>query len=74
VTVAPELNSMAVFNKGTENGFRASIPTGGHITPISTEGDKLLWKNAQKNEKKSKISDTINSTKPIFNPDSVDLV
>jgi len=42
VTVAPELSKIAVFNKGTEKGFKASIPTGGHITPISTAGDKLL--------------------------------
>jgi len=31
-----------VFNKGTENGSRALIPKGGHIAPISMEGDKLL--------------------------------
>jgi len=40
--VAPELNSKAVFKRGTENGFNGSIPTGGHITPISIDGDKLL--------------------------------
>jgi len=68
VTVAPELNNIAVFNNGTPNGFKALIPFGGHITPISTEGDKLLWKKAQKNEKKNKISETINKIKPNFKP------
>jgi len=68
VTVAPELNKTAVFNKGIPKGFKAWTPLGGHITPISTEGDKLLWKNAQKKEKKNKISETIKSINPIFNP------
>lgn len=42
VTVAPELKRIAVFKRGTERGLRSSIPKGGHITPIPTEGDKLL--------------------------------
>ena len=74
VTVAPELNNTAVFNKGTEKGFRGSIPTGGHATPISTEGDKLLWKNAQKNEKKNRTSEIINNRNPIFKPKTATLV
>ena len=68
VTVAPELNRTAVFKRGTPKGFKACTPLGGHITPISIEGDKLLWKKAQKKEKKNKTSDTINSIKPIFRP------
>ena len=59
---------MAVFNNGTEKGFNGSIPLGGHKTPISTEGDKLLWKKAQKKETKNKTSDTIKSKNPIFKP------
>lgn len=74
VTVAPELNKIAVFNNGTENGFKGSIPTGGHITPNSTEGDKLLWKKAQKKLKKNKTSDNINNKNPIFKPVTADLV
>lgn len=31
-------------------------------------GERLLWKKAQKNETKKKISDKINKTIPIFNP------
>ena len=74
VTVAPELKSITVFRRGTENGSRGLTPIGGHITPISTEGDKLLWKKAQKKEKKKRTSDTINSKNPIFNPLTVTLV
>ncbi len=74
VTVAPELNNKAVFNKGIEKGFKGLIPLGGHITPISTEGAKLLWKKAQKKDKKNNISETINKIKPNFNPDTANLV
>jgi len=72
--VAPELNNIAVLSKGIEKGLRGSIPTGGHITPISIEGDKLLWKNAQKKLKKNKTSETINNRNPNFNPVNVALV
>ena len=74
VTVAPELKSMAVFNKGTEKGLRGSTPKGGHITPISIEGDKLLWKKAQKKDTKKSTSETINNKKPSFKPVTVALV
>ena len=74
VTVAPELNNIAVFNRGTEKGFNGSIPKGGQQTPISTAGDKLLWKNAQKNDTKNSTSDTINNKNPIFKPLTVALV
>jgi hypothetical protein len=36
------------------------MPVGGHVDPNSIVGDSLVWKNAQKNETKNKISDTIN--------------
>jgi hypothetical protein len=42
VTVAPELNKTAVFNKGTEKGFNTSTPLGGQTAPISIAGAKLL--------------------------------
>ena len=42
VTVAPELNKTAVFNKGTEKGFKGSTPLGGQTAPISIAGAKLL--------------------------------
>jgi hypothetical protein len=42
VTVAPELNSIAVFNKGTSKGFKTSIPTGGQTDPKVISGLKEL--------------------------------
>ena len=74
VTVAPELSKIAVFKRGTEKGFNGSIPIGGHITPISTEGDKLLWKNAQKKLKKNRTSEAINNKNPNFKPVTAALV
>jgi len=44
------------------------IPFGGQIDPISTEGDILLWKKAQKKATKKKISDTINKITPYLKP------
>ena len=41
---------------------------GGHWAPISTLGDKALWKKVQKIAKKNKASDSINSATPIFKP------
>ena len=68
VTVAPELNKIAVFNKGIENGFKGSTPLGGQTAPISIVGAKLLWKKAQKKEKNKHTSDIINKIIPYFNP------
>lgn len=74
VTVTPELNKIIVFNKGTENGSNASIPTGGQHRPTSTAGDKLLWKKPQKKETKNKISEIINIINPIFKPQTTVLL
>jgi hypothetical protein len=57
-----------VFNIGTLNGFNGVIPDGGHMHPNSGVGDKLLWKNAQKNAKKNNTSDVINKIIPQRNP------
>jgi len=43
---------MIVFNNGTWSGLKGVTPVGGHWRPISIVGDSLLWKKAQKNEKK----------------------
>lgn len=40
--VTPEDKSTAVLSRGTKNGFRGVIPAGGHVTPISTVGARLL--------------------------------
>jgi len=64
VTVTPEARRIAVFKRGIWSGLKGWIPTGGHMAPISILGDKHLWKNAQKNEIKKKISETINKIIP----------
>lgn len=57
-----------MFNKGTEKGFNAVIPVGGHAQPSSGTGAKLLWKKAQKNAKKNNTSDAINRIIPHRRP------
>jgi len=74
VTVAPDARRIAVFNSGIWNGLNGVIPVGGQQFPISTVGESLLWKNAQKNEKKNKTSDTIKRIIPQRNPIATTLV
>lgn len=64
VTVRPEDTKIIVLRRGISNGLKGMIPKGGQICPISIEGDKDEWKNAQKKEKKNKISDEINKIIP----------
>jgi hypothetical protein len=59
---------MIVFNNGTSQGLKGCIPSGGQIEPISTEGAKLAWKNAQKKATKNIISEVINKIIPYLNP------
>lgn len=40
-----------MFNKGSPQGSKGSIPTGGQIQPILIAGLRLVWKKAQKKEK-----------------------
>jgi hypothetical protein len=68
VTVTPEARSTAVFRSGTLNGFRGLIPVGGQQQPSSGVGDRLLWKNAQKNAKKNRTSDVMNRIIPHRSP------
>jgi hypothetical protein len=44
------------------------IPVGGQKSPISRLGESLLWKKAQKNEKKNNTSDVIKRIIPHFSP------
>jgi len=48
----PEDKRIVVFKSGICKGLKGSIPLGGHIIPISTFGDNLLCKKAQKNDTK----------------------
>jgi len=68
VTLAPELNNITVFNKGISQALNTGTFSGGQTAPISKVGDKLEWKNAQKNAKKNIISETINNIIPILSP------
>ena len=68
VTVTPDANNTAVFSSGTLNGFRAMIPVGGQVHPISGVGFAELWKNAQKNAAKKHTSEVINKIIPYRSP------
>ena len=70
VTEIPEDNKIRVFRRGTSSGLKGIKPTGGHVAPSSEEGARLLWKKAQKKEKKKKISETINKIIPQRSPNS----
>jgi hypothetical protein len=41
VTLTPEESKIIVFNKGTLQGLKVKIPTGGHLDPNSTFGANL---------------------------------
>jgi len=68
VTDTPDDNKIIVFSSGMFIGLNILTPRGGHLTPKSGVGEILLWKNAQKNEKKNKISDTIKKITPNLIP------
>ena len=59
-----------MFIKGTFQGLNALTPKGGHEQPNSILGDNLLWKKAQKNERKNITSDVINNSMPHRKPAS----
>jgi len=64
VTAHPEARSKRVLNKGRAVASRAVIPSGGHATPNSKEGERALWKYAQKIEKKTSTSVPMNIVIP----------
>lgn len=68
VTLTPEDSKIIVFMRGTFQGLNASRPKGGHEHPSSILGERLLWKNAQKKEKKNITSDVIKSIIPHRKP------
>tara|TARA_B110000261_G_scaffold162756_1_gene207083 strand:+ start:563 stop:721 length:159 start_codon:yes stop_codon:yes gene_type:complete len=41
VTAIPDDNKIIVFKSGIPHGSNVSMPTGGQLTPISTDGAKL---------------------------------
>jgi len=64
----PEDSKIIVFKRGTFIGLNGEMLIGGQFWPNSTLGLILLWKYAQKNDRKKKISDVINKIILIFNP------
>jgi hypothetical protein len=56
------------LRRGIWKGLKGEIPAGGHTLPISGVGARLLWKNAQKKDRKNNTSDTINNTIPHRRP------
>jgi len=68
VTVAPDKSNIKVLSKGTPQGLNAWIALGGQTEPISTAGDKLEWKKAQKKARKNITSETINKIIPERKP------
>jgi len=69
VTAKPDTKSIIVFNKGKAVTFIIWTPLGGHNDASSTEGHKEECKKAQKNPKKSIISEITNKINPFFKPD-----
>lgn len=68
VTVTPEAKRIIVFKRGTWKGLKGVTPAGGHWRPISIAGANLLWKKAQKKEKKNRTSDVIKRIIPQRSP------
>ena len=68
VTVAPDVNKITVFNKGTPQGLKVSTPSGGHTPPNIEDGLILASKKAQKKAKKNIISEIINKRTPCLKP------
>jgi len=68
VTDTPEEIRSKVLSKGILIGLKGTILSGGQDCPNSSEGEILLWKKAQKKEKKNKTSDKIKRSIPIWRP------
>jgi len=68
VIVTPEESKRIVFRSGILIGLKEMIETGGQDWPISTVGEILLWKKAQKKEAKNNTSEAIKRTIPVFSP------
>ena len=66
--MAPEESKRTVLTRGNSHGSIGWIPAGGQLQPSSTVGAKALSKNAQKIERKKKISDTIKRIIPNMRP------
>lgn len=68
VIVSPDKRRRDVFRRGTANGFRGSIPIGGHVQPVSGVGARALWKKAQKKARKNIASEAMKRIIPTRSP------
>lgn len=68
VIVIPDVIKIIVFNNGILKGSKIWILVGGQVIPKSKVGDKLEWKNLQKNEIKNNSSELIKRIIPHFIP------
>lgn len=68
VMVAPGGSNVNVLSNGTPHGLKGFILFGGHTDPISTVGDKLEWKKAQKRAGRNITSETMNKIIPERRP------
>lgn len=68
VIEAPDDRRMIVFRRGTWKAGIVEIFFGGQDIPKSMFGDRDLWKNAQKNDEKNRISEAMNRTIPHRRP------
>jgi len=64
VIVTPEVNSNNVLTKGNPHISNGCMLFGGQTQPSAIDGERLKWKNPQKNAKKNITSDTIKSAIP----------
>lgn len=68
VTVTPLANKIEVLRRGTWKGSTDKTWWGGQIEPNSKPGFNLLWKKAQNQAEKNKISLKINKIMPHLRP------
>jgi hypothetical protein len=67
----PDVSNTTVLTNGNINASRVSskrMPSGGQTPPTVIAGDKLPWKNAQKNGKNNIASEAKNSNIPYPKP------
>lgn len=67
----PEVNKTTVLTRGNMNASKVSskrIPSGGQTPPTVIAGERLAWKNDQKNGKNNIASESRNNNIPYPRP------
>ena len=68
VTETPDARRIAVLRRGTAKGLIGVMAVGGQVQPSWWVGDRLLWKNDQKKEKKKATSERMKRIMPTCKP------